>query len=62
MPGLGDLGDEFRLGVLSDSWLAVTVAVSISRLLFARVMLKLWNAVLVNAVAAQPYWVNTILS
>ena len=51
-----------EVGVLMDSLVTVAVTVSLAAELVGRLMPKLWYAVLVKALAAQPYCVRTILS
>ena len=55
--------DELEeVGVLMDSLVTVAVTVSLAAELLGMLMPRLWYAVLVKAMAAQPYCVRTILS
>jgi len=59
---LGDVSATMEVGVVVCLWVTVRVTVFLFTLLLKRVIPKLLNAVLVNAVAAHPCCVNTILS
>lgn len=62
--GFDELDEEEleEVGVLIDSLVTVAVTVSLAAELVGRLMPRLWYAVLVKALAAQPYCVRTILS